>query len=168
MTRQSIIGYTFIRLSYKYGSKKPYLDSRAEIFVNRVDCDTAVRNILNADFAILSKESIDCGWDHKYINIHECSSRADYEIRGYTTKEYNGDFIILRQYIIYPIFNNNKSNVFHYREVELIPTIIRDKRGIRNCIKAVRNEVQIGCEDNINAIIDKINYFLAYMNCIGG
>lgn len=165
------IAYTFVRRSYIMDSSRPFVSSKAELYKDRNNCSNALVKILNKDYAEISKQAeLEC-WAHRFIDIDECSGRAEYEIRGYETADHDSEFVVLYQYMIYPIYNCVDSDRYCYRGYYIEPRIIEDPRyGITDEFIAVDYSCDyfpIPASNTISGLINNINNFIEYLKVIG-
>lgn len=167
---KTIIAYTFIRLSYQYNANKPHLASKPKLYSKQENCHRAMKDAVDLDFKRMSALSNVEDWAYKYIDIDECSGRAEYEIRAYETQDHDSDFVVFYQYIMYPIYSNIRSNYYEYRGFNIIAVAARsDKKGIITEFRAVKGNIDIdmGPAESISELLYDINHFLLYIDYIG-
>ena len=164
-----VIAYTFVRYSYQFDANKPFISSKAKLFMNSESCDKAMKEMVDKDFAYITTLSNTEDWAHKFTDIDECSGQVEYEIRAYEREDHDSDFAVLYQYKEFPIYCHNDSNHYRYRGFDIVPVLVRsDKGGVKTGFRPVKDgiDIDIGVSETIDEIIDDINHFMAYMHCI--
>ena len=165
------IAYTFIRRSYMVNSSRPFISSKAKLYKDKNNCSKALDKILNHDYAAISKQAESECWAHRFIDIDECSGRAEYEIRGYESEDHDSEFVLLYQYMIYPIYHYVDSDRYCYRGYYITGRIVEDPEyGIDYeyvAISYTGDDLPIPAANTISVLLNNINNFIEYMKAIG-
>ena len=169
MSDNKIVAHTFARYSYQFNSNKPYYASKTKLFVDKNNCDKAMKSMAEMDYHNIKEDANEEDWAHKYIDIDECSDEADYEIRGYDTEDNSHDYVTLYRYISYPVYYIEGANCAMYRGFVIIaaPETIDGRIEFKfRIISPTKTDLDFLC-DTVSEAIDRINSFLTYMDTIG-